>query len=82
MKSIPRNYPARLKAVHVIGYNFDCLAGHVQIIGRGEASNLRAAVRRAVDAILRDPKLRHKQIGEFKLSVVTIAGSPIQKGEK
>lgn len=61
-----------MKTVHVIGYQFDCLPGHVSIAGRGQGSNIRAAVGAAVRNVLSDSKLRRKHLGGFKLSVVVI----------
>jgi len=62
-----------VKTVHVLAHQFDALPGHVSVSASGSGSSLRMAVKDAVDKILSDVKLRHKHIGEFKLSVVVIA---------
>jgi len=66
-----------MKTVHVIGYQFDALPAHIKIPARGTGYNLRVAVTRAVDNLLSDDKLKHKQIGDFKMSVVVIADQPV-----
>lgn len=57
-----------MKTVHVTGYQFDCLPGHVRIAGKGEGSSLRVAVLRAIGSMFNDPRLRHRQIDDFKIS--------------
>lgn len=61
-----------MKVVTVLAYDFDCLPGHVRISKRDEGFNLRVAVSRAVQAVLSDEQLKHKQIGDFKMSVVVV----------
>jgi hypothetical protein len=60
------------KTVQVLGHEFDCLASHVTIAGRGVGGNLRVAAERAIGNMLSDPRLDHKHIGAFKCSVVVI----------
>lgn len=60
------------KTVQVLGHEFDGCAGHVTVAGKGSGSNLRIATQRAIENMFRDPRLRHKQIGCFKLRVVVI----------
>lgn len=62
-----------IKTVQVLGHEFDSLPAHVTIAGRGCGHNLRVATIRAVSQMLDDRRLRHKQTGTFKLSVVVIA---------
>ena len=67
-----------MKQVHVTGYDFDSLPGHVRVYGRGKGSGLRVAVQRAVaDALVNSPVLRRKSIGSFKLAVVVENGNPV-----
>lgn len=61
-----------MKTVRVVGYQFDALPAHITILGRGEGTNLRIAVTRAVGNMLADKKLKHKQIGDFKMSAVVV----------
>ncbi len=69
-----------MKTVQVIGHAFDCLPGHVTIQGQGSGGNVRIATMRAVSVMFCDSKLRHKQISDFKISVVVIANnSPMKK---
>lgn len=63
---------ALVKTVHVIGYQFDSLPGHVTIHARGQGGSLRVAVARAVTHLLRDPAARAKRIEAFKISVQVI----------
>jgi hypothetical protein len=61
------------KTVAVIGHAFDCLPGHVTISARGKGATVRVATMRGVSNMLDDQRLRRKQIGDFKISVVVIA---------
>jgi hypothetical protein len=61
------------KVVQVLGHEFDCLAAHVTIAGKGTGANLRVAVQRAIANMLADPRLNHRRIDMFKLSAVVIA---------
>ena len=61
------------KTVQVLGHQFDALPAHVTVAGKGTGYNLRVATIRAVQNMMDDPRLRHKQIGEFKISVVVIS---------
>ena len=67
-----------MKRVSVLAHQFDAVPAHVTIRATGDGTNLCVAVKRAVDTILHDRCLRHKQIGEFKMTVVVIAE---KKGE-
>lgn len=60
------------KTVQILGHAFDCLPGHVTIPARGEGGTVRIATMRAVSSLFDDQRLRHKQIGDFKLSVVVV----------
>lgn len=62
-----------MKTVFVVGHAFDCLPGHVTIGKTNSGFNMRVAVARAVADVLSDERLKHKQIGEFKMTVVVIA---------
>ena len=64
---------SRWKTVQAIGHSFDGLAAHITVEGRGAGGTLRVATMRAVNIMLGDPKLRHKHINDFKISVVVIA---------
>ena len=61
-----------MKRVSVLAHQFDAVPGHITIRATGEGTNLCVAVKRAVDLVLHDRCLRHKQIGEFKMNVVVI----------
>jgi hypothetical protein len=61
-----------MKTVHVVAYQFDSLPGHITVRARGTGANLRVATQRATNSIFRDKRLRYKQIGTFKISVVAI----------
>ena len=65
------------KTVQVIGHSFSCCPGHVVIEGRGSGSSLRVALCNAVRAMLKDERLRHRHINNFKLSVVVIADKKV-----
>jgi hypothetical protein len=69
------------KTVQVVGHQFDAVAAHVTVAARGSGGNLRIAVTRAIGALLSDPRLKHRQIGEFKMSVVVISDRAIGGGE-
>jgi hypothetical protein len=62
-----------MKTVHVVAYQFDSLPGHITVSARGTGANLRIATQRAMSSIFRDKRLRYKQIGTFKISVVVIS---------
>jgi hypothetical protein len=61
-----------MKTVSIMAHAFDCLAAHVTITGRGTGGNIRTATARAVQSVLKDPRLSRKQIGDFKMTVVVI----------
>lgn len=61
-----------MKNVSVVGYNFDCLPGHVRISGRGAGGTVRIAAMRALSNMMDDQRLSHKRIGDFKISVVVV----------
>jgi len=61
-----------MKTVHVVAHQFDSLPGHIAVSARGTGANLRVATQRAISSIFRDKRLRYKQIGTFKISVVAI----------
>jgi hypothetical protein len=67
-----------MKVVQVCAYNFNCLPGHSLISRCGSGYNVRAAVTAAVREIFRDPKLSHKRIVDFKMSIVVISDRQIQ----
>jgi len=58
--------------VQVLAHAFDGMPGHVTISKSGEGYNLRVATSRAVEDVLSDERLKHKRIGEFKMSVVVV----------
>jgi hypothetical protein len=62
-----------MKTVHVVAYQFDSLPGHITVSARGTGADLRIATQRAMSSIFRDKRLRYKQIGTFKISVVVIS---------
>jgi hypothetical protein len=66
-----------MKVVQVLAYRIDAVPGHITVSRRGEGCNLRVALCRAVGDILLDDKLKHKQIGELKLSVVVVKNDKI-----
>jgi len=68
------------KTVQVLGHEFDGCAAHVTVAGKGVGHTLRVATQRAIENMFRDPRLRHKQIGTFKLSVVVIAERKAEPG--
>ena len=70
-----------MKKVLVTGYQFDSLPGHILCRGRGEASNLRAAVAAGVREMLKSPELKHKQFHTFRMTVVIFKESP-ETGQK
>jgi hypothetical protein len=65
------------KNVTVLGYQFDCLPAHITIParGHGSSSSVRIATQRAISKMLTDQRLRRKQIGDFKISVVVLENS-------
>lgn len=67
-----------MKTVAVIGYDFDCLPGHVSVPGKGTGKRLQAAVGAGVRAVLNDKRLHRKHVHNFKLSVVVL---PAKNGE-
>lgn len=64
-----------MKRVSILGYQFDALPSHTTIRAEGEGCNLRVALTRAVGVLMSDHRLRHKHIGELKISVVVMDGS-------
>lgn len=70
----------RGKTVSIVAHSFDCLPGHEQISARGEAGSVRVAIQRAVLSIFQDRRLRHKQINDFKMTVVVIADRRLSDG--
>lgn len=63
----------RKKTVQVLGHEFDACPAYTTVAGKGSGSSLSIAVRRAIDNMFADPRLHHRQIGTFKLSVVVTA---------
>jgi hypothetical protein len=56
--------PVKLKVV-TIDAQFPELKGANQFIGRGQASTIRVAGARAFAALMKEPKLKRKQISRF-----------------
>lgn len=45
------------------------IKGNNQAVGRGEASNAKAAISRAIGDLLKQPNISHKHISNFKCTV-------------
>jgi hypothetical protein len=59
-----------MKNVYIRAHEFNCLPGHIEVSAKGQGANLRVALQRAMGMLVRDARLKHKQVGEFKMNVV------------
>jgi hypothetical protein len=58
--------------VHIVGHEFDCLAGHAEVHAHGSGSNLRVALSRAVQDLATDPQVKGRRPRTFKMSVIVL----------
>jgi hypothetical protein len=67
-----------MKHVTAIGHQFNALPGHVMCEGRGGGNTVRAALCNAVRNMLADPRLKHRHIESFNITV-TVTDSKAER---